>query len=180
MEWMFMPLKRYAEFSGRSRRMEYWMFVLFQVLVYLALSVLMFVVTGTLFGVGGKDTVNPMAAGATAALFLLIIFFVWLALLVPSLAVAVRRLHDTNRSGWWFGGYFLAYIGFYAVGGTLLVSSMGSPGALVAVSGLMSIAGLAFLAYAIVLLVFFCLDGTPGPNQYGPDPKGVGTANVFS
>jgi uncharacterized membrane protein YhaH (DUF805 family) len=48
MEWMFMPLKRYADFSGRSRRMEYWMWVVFQFLIFIAFMILMVAVGGAL------------------------------------------------------------------------------------------------------------------------------------
>lgn len=71
-------LSKYATFSGRSRRSEYWWFALFNLLVSL------------------------VGAGVDAALGRpLIQFVVALALLLPNLAVLVRRLHDTNRSGWW-------------------------------------------------------------------------------
>lgn len=85
MEWMLMPLRRYAEFSGRSRRKEYWMFVLGYVIVAVVLNI----VEGIL---GLTGMVGPY--GPLTALFML-------AILVPSIAVGIRRLHDTNRSGWW-------------------------------------------------------------------------------
>jgi uncharacterized membrane protein YhaH (DUF805 family) len=66
-------LAKYADFDGRATRSEYWWFVLFVVLVSAAISVVSHSL-GTLFS---------------------------LAVLVPSLAAATRRLHDTNRSGWW-------------------------------------------------------------------------------
>src|SRR3954465_2576628 len=62
MEYMFMPLKRYAEFSGRSRRMEYWMFFVFQFLIGIAFWVLMMIVGGAaMMGGGGPGAL--MAAG---------------------------------------------------------------------------------------------------------------------
>jgi uncharacterized membrane protein YhaH (DUF805 family) len=85
MEWATLPLKRYAEFTGRSRRKEYWMFTL---LVFVAAIVLSLV--ETLLGLGGM--VGPY--GPLTSLLLLAIF-------VPSIAVGIRRLHDTGRSGWW-------------------------------------------------------------------------------
>ena len=72
--------EKYADFRGRAPRSEYWWFVLFYMLVYLAVA-LVGVVSDTLAGI--------------------VQFVVWLGLLVPSIAVAVRRLHDTDRSGWW-------------------------------------------------------------------------------
>lgn len=81
-----MPLQRYAEFSGRSRRKEYWLFSLACVLVYSALGALLFVDGGDITSMSG-------VVGLT---FLALI----LAILVPSLAVQVRRFHDQDRSGW--------------------------------------------------------------------------------
>ncbi|MGY3925716.1 DUF805 domain-containing protein [Aeromonas simiae] len=78
MEWYLGVLKQYAVFRGRARRKEYWMFILFNILVALALAVV-----GALIG-------NMLLSHLYS-----------LAVLVPGLAVAVRRLHDTNRSGWW-------------------------------------------------------------------------------
>ena len=84
-----MPLQRYAEFSGRSRRKEYWLFSLACVLVYSALGALLFV--------GGSDggDITSMS-GVVGLTFLALI----LAILVPSLAVQVRRFHDQDGSGW--------------------------------------------------------------------------------
>ena len=79
MYWYFEVLKKYAVFSGRTRRMEYWMFILFNTIIAFVLAF----VEGL---VGGP--------GVAANLY-------GLAVLIPSLAVGVRRLHDTGRSGWW-------------------------------------------------------------------------------
>lgn len=133
MDWMLMPYRRYAEFSGRSRRMEYWMFVLFEIIVIAILEALLFV------GMPAIDQATGQALQTPGVLFyvvlaLLCIFAV--ATIVPGLAVQVRRLHDTDRSGWWWWIQLVPLIG------------------------------------AIVMLVFMCLDGTPGPNRFGPDPQG--------
>jgi len=86
MDWMLMPLRRYAQFSGRSQRKEYWMFVLGYVIVAVVLNIIEGILglSGT---VGGSN-------GPLTALF-------GLAILIPSIAVGIRRLHDTDRSGWW-------------------------------------------------------------------------------
>jgi uncharacterized membrane protein YhaH (DUF805 family) len=80
MESYLKVLRDYATFSGRARRREYWMFVLVNIIVAVVLSL----IDGVLFD------------GA-----MLLSGLYWLAILVPSLAVGVRRLHDTGRSGWW-------------------------------------------------------------------------------
>ncbi len=174
MEYMFMPLKRYADFSGRSRRMEYWMWALFQVVVYFLVMVLMMMFGGGALMAG--DPAAMMAAGGGMMLILGLYMIYGLVVFIPSLAVAVRRLHDTNRSGWWI----LAPVAPYAVvvlGGMMAVSSpdMAALGGILAMVGL-----LATFLLALVLLVFYFLEGTRGPNQYGPDPKGPDTSQVFA
>lgn len=167
MEYMFLPLKRYAEFSGRSRRMEYWMFFLFLCLLWVAFFVLATAVAGAALMSGGGVS-SIMAMGGGVVIILLLAFVLWLALLIPSLAVGVRRLHDTERSGWWLGGLLIVDVANGVLRGT------GSGGALTTVIGLV------VLVWVVVLLVFYCLDGTKGPNKYGPDPKGGVNAEVFA
>ena len=79
MEYFLLALKKYADFTGRARRKEYWMFILFYVISVVVLSVVegFIGLTGVLSGI-----------------FMLV-------LLVPSLSAAARRLHDTGRTGWW-------------------------------------------------------------------------------
>jgi uncharacterized membrane protein YhaH (DUF805 family) len=78
MNWYLGVLKKYVDFSGRAQRMEYWMFVLINFLVMIGIAIIDFVLglgfLGAIYGLG---------------------------VLLPSIAVGVRRLHDTNRSGWW-------------------------------------------------------------------------------
>jgi uncharacterized membrane protein YhaH (DUF805 family) len=137
MEWMLMPYRRYADFQGRSRRREYWMFLLFYVLVYIALSVAFgsneAVRTPTGFGYGSRLVGG---AGLVGGLFALFSF-------VPSLALSVRRLHDQDRSGWLMLLALIPLLGGFA------------------------------------LFVLMCLEGTRGPNRYGPDPKDPSNVDVF-
>ncbi|MGQ0595068.1 MAG: DUF805 domain-containing protein [Gammaproteobacteria bacterium] len=85
MRWYFEVLKKYAMFKGRARREEYWYFVLFNTLITIGL--------GMIDGVTGLF--SPEAGvGLLSGLYSL-------AVLIPSIAVSVRRLHDTDRSGWW-------------------------------------------------------------------------------
>jgi uncharacterized membrane protein YhaH (DUF805 family) len=85
MNWYLEVLKKYAVFSGRARRKEYWMFALFNILVAIGLMIVDGV-TGTLSAATGYGLLSGLYA---------------LAVLIPNLAVTVRRLHDTGRSGWW-------------------------------------------------------------------------------
>lgn len=83
MKWFLMALQKYATFSGRARRKEYWMFFLFYVLFAFAL--------GILFGIMGA---NETAAGMANMAYVLGLF-------IPSISVGVRRMHDIGRNGWW-------------------------------------------------------------------------------
>ena len=107
--------QKYADFNGRARRAEYWSFTIFVSAVSLILNFLYNRTDSTIFSV------------------LTIVFS--LAILVPTLAVSWRRLHDIGKKGVW---YFIN-----------LIPIVGS----------------------IILLVWFCQEGTRGDNEFGPDPK---------
>ena len=84
MNWYLKVLKQYADFKGRARRKEYWMFALFNI-IFLIVAITLDNILGTAIeGVG----------------YGLFYFLYILAVLIPSLAVAVRRLHDVGKSGW--------------------------------------------------------------------------------
>jgi uncharacterized membrane protein YhaH (DUF805 family) len=125
MEWYLKVLREYANFNGRARRKEYWMFVLIN-----------FLITIVLYGITLAGA--AMESGALASIGGGLVMLYALAVLIPSIAVAVRRLHDTGKSGAYYLLIFLPIIG------------------------------------PIWLLVLFATDSTPGPNQYGPNPKGIG------
>lgn len=137
--------KNFANFRGRSRRSEYWM-------AYLANNLLMFIVS-IVFAAVCMDEFESIARtidykiafdlpisfsdfGAIGVFFVLVLVY-GLILIIPSLSLLVRRLHDTGKSGWFI---LLS-----------LVPMVGS----------------------IVIFVFTVLDSTPGPNKYGPNPKGI-------
>ncbi len=97
MNWYLKVLKQYADFNGRARRSEYWMFTLINVLIIGVLYVLMFM--------SGSD------GGAMAMVAMGLVAIYSLAILVPSLAVAVRRLHDVGKSGWMLLVGLIPFIG---------------------------------------------------------------------
>jgi uncharacterized membrane protein YhaH (DUF805 family) len=108
MEWMLLPLKRYADFQGRSRRMEYWMFVLGILIVE--------VVVFALFGVLGAF--SPSASGTMSPMFwpmFGLLGILGLAIIVPSIAVQVRRFHDQNLTGWLVLLSLIPYLGGFVV-----------------------------------------------------------------
>lgn len=129
LDWVFLPLKRYADFSGRSRRKEYWLFVLGVFVAALILSVIE--------GILGLSGVVGGVYGPLTTILLL-------GVLIPGIAVQVRRFHDQDKSGWFVLLAFIPIIG------------------------------------SIAVLVFMCLEGTKGPNRFGPDPKDPAGAEVFA
>ena len=141
--------RNYANFNGRARRSEFWWFTLFS---FLSQAILNFV-----------PFLGPIYA---------------LALLLPSLAVTARRLHDTNRTAWWMLLYLIPVLGFIVLLITalaLLGSNAFDPWQANEVEW--GVIGILFLIWLFVsiaawiaLLVFQILPGTVGPNRYGPDP----------
>lgn len=107
MDWMLMPLKRYADFNGRSCRKEYWMFYLFVILIYVAL-----IIFGGLIGAGASSAGNSSAMGIFGGIFGILLMIFVLGILIPSVAVGVRRLHDIDKSGWF---YLIALIPFGSI-----------------------------------------------------------------
>ncbi len=153
MNWYLLAFKKYATFSGRSRRQEYWMFFLFNIIISIVLALLDQLLGLKLTSEGINNT------GVLGVIYSLATF-------VPGLSIAVRRLHDTNRSGWFLllpiAPYILVILG-------LILRGFGSI--------LIIIGCLAVLGLAILLIVWLATEGTSGENQYGSDPKGT---NGFS
>ena len=110
MNWYLEALRKYATFEGRARRKEYWFFILFNVLAVVVLGII-----DVVLGTSSKET----GLGLLSGLYLL-------AVLLPALAVTVRRLHDTDRSGWWILINFIPVIGAFV----LLIFTLldGTPG----------------------------------------------------
>jgi uncharacterized membrane protein YhaH (DUF805 family) len=123
MRYYFEAFKKYALFSGRSTRSEYWFFFLFNLFAALIIGV----ISGFIGAMLGLD--RETATGLADLYFL--------AVLVPSIAISVRRLHDIGFSGLWVLLSFVPFLG------------------------------------GIALLVMYCSDSQPGPNRFGPNPKGV-------
>jgi uncharacterized membrane protein YhaH (DUF805 family) len=114
--------RRWNRTDGRSSRSEYWWWVLFYVLALFGAALV-------------ADVLGGIGRGA-AEVWLVVLLCGFILLLVPTLTLSVRRLHDTNRSGLWLLLNFVPYIG------------------------------------GLILLVLYCLDGSPGPNHYGERPGG--------
>lgn len=95
MNWYLEALKKYAVFSGRARRREYWLFSLFNLIISLVLTFI-----GAAAGLGDTDA----GYGLLGSLYTL-------GVLIPGVAVSVRRLHDIGRSGWWLFISLVPFIG---------------------------------------------------------------------
>ena len=104
MNWMLLPLKRYADFNGRSRRLEYWMF-------HLAVSIVLVAVIACVFAfaVSARDGNRDFPVGL--GIFIGLFTIGWLAIIIPSIAVQVRRFHDQDLSGWLVLLGFIPYVG---------------------------------------------------------------------
>lgn len=100
--WYLTVLKKYADFSGRASRSEYWYFALVNFLI-----TVVYMILNNIFVAGFQDSI-----GQTLSLLLGFVWLVYsLGILIPSLAVAVRRLHDINKSGWLFLLILIPFIG---------------------------------------------------------------------
>ena len=132
---------RYTDFQGRSRRSEYWWVILAIWLAAIVAGALLSVLGG-LAG-GGLNPIGYLLAG--------IFGLAYLAIIIPAIALMVRRFHDLNQTGW----LALVFI-------------------------LLSVIPLVGLLVSIGWLIWFAMPGTVGPNKYGADPKGGHDVGVFS
>ncbi|HYC99178.1 DUF805 domain-containing protein [Brevundimonas sp.] len=168
---MFRPLIRYAVFTGRARRAEYWLFVLFHTIV-----------VGSCLGMAVASLNNPENPGAALSGFVMwlsLYGLAGLALFLPWLAVLARRLHDIGQTAWWMlllapsalwpflagsnmaGAIARTNGGEGAAAGGAIVEAFAQGMLIAAVAG----------ACSLALFVMTLLPGTRGPNRHGPDPR---------
>jgi uncharacterized membrane protein YhaH (DUF805 family) len=159
-DWAKRPiLEKYADFTGRAPRPELWWYVLGLVIAAIIVNII-----ESILGI------HRMIAGMYGPLSCLL----WLATIVPSIAVGVRRLHDTNRPGWWIllpliPECLMLVMAFATASAVVAGGGVGAAAGGLAMTGLL---GLITLAGAIVVIVFYVMPGTPGENRYGPNPYG--------
>jgi uncharacterized membrane protein YhaH (DUF805 family) len=152
-DWAKRPIvEKYADFTGRASRPEYWWYVLALVVA--------FIVVRIVEGIVGVSHMIFLSYGPLSALL-------WLATIVPSLAVGARRLHDTDRSGWWL---LICVVPYALMALTGVLAVMG--GGLLMFFGMMGLIGVVALIGALVLLYFMVLPGTPGQNRFGAPAAG--------
>jgi len=145
MNWFVEALKKYAVFNGRSRRKEYWWFYF----ILIVIGCILAIIEGQ-FKYPSKMIAIPSKLA----------WIFGLAMFVPSLAVAVRRIHDIGRTGWWVLIAFLSYI--------LPLRFFIHPS-----SAWWALIVLLTLIASIIFIVFMLSDSQVGDNKYGPNPKGV-------
>ena len=151
MHWITDPFRRYVDFRGRASRRQYWTFAL---ICFAALMLLVPV----------DEAIAPLMnvpVGVPSLVFMV-------PLVCPVLAIAVRRLHDSNLSGWWTA---------LLVAPTLLSIALDLIGIHALLWTLIDVVG-PWLAFA-VLAALLCREGTRGANRFGPDPKAVHFGEVF-
>ena len=160
-DWAKRPLQKYADFSGRAPRSELWWFILFILIAAIVSTIV-------------DDLLGLKVVGPYGVLTLVLM----LGVLVPNIAVQVRRLHDTDRSGWWVAIFYGIYAAFLAMVAPAMMamqsaadSSTPVSPAIPAMGAGAGLLGLVMLIYCVVLIVFYCQRGTAGDNRYGPDPQ---------
>lgn len=148
--------RKYANFTGRAPRSEYWRWILFSIIVG--------VVIGVVANIIDAITNNQMPG----TISIVLLFF---AVLLPSLSVTVRRLHDHDKSGWWLLALYIAPVILRVIGSFAIL--LGGPRAQAVQTGLGLVGvliGISWLALAIVMFVWFCTRGTNGANRFGQNP----------
>ncbi|CRX68466.1 MULTISPECIES: DUF805 domain-containing protein [Stenotrophomonas maltophilia group] len=112
MHKMMVPLTRYAQFTGRAGRSEFWWFQLFIMIISIPLYLLSFYA-----GYSGSQGLALVVTGLGVVM--------WLAFVLPSIAATIRRLHDTDRSGWWL---LLGFVPFVSLVLLVFLLLPGTPG----------------------------------------------------
>lgn len=185
------PLAHYADFQGRSRRAEFW---LFNILVFVVINAIWAWLLLPLLPMlkGSQPDTNLLLSRAP---FFMVMVLVGLALYIPMLALRVRRLHDSNRTGWWAAlpyaantvGQSLVYM-FQGKDLMAVSQAMQSQMQTQMTSGAFSPASIFMLELpvfritlpytlatvgvaSLVLLTFFVWPGTRGANRFGADPR---------
>lgn len=157
MKWFIKCYKHYFDFKGRARRKEYWMFMLFFVLFFFACYMIDIILFADIDAI---SNMNPSEMPQMSE----IPFFKWFPVsilfaivsFIPSLAVLVRRLHDTSHSGYWVLGYYALYIV------TLLLP---------APTKIASLCVFLLFVLSVTLLVFMVKDSVYEENKWGECEK---------
>lgn len=170
MKWFIKCLRQYFDFKGRARRKEYWMFYLWVLIIEAVIFLVSFLLGGGLPGVGTDLGMPPelMPKNIGMGMFFTGLLTLYgLAIFIPQLAVTVRRLHDTGKSGWWLLGYYFVVICTAAVMSFTALTVLDGG----AVSEWLVWVSLVLLLAYIWFLILMVKKGDVGRNKYGEDPK---------
>ena len=176
MKYFLKCWKHYADFKGRARRKEYWMFLLFSTIISTILTIALNIaqVVEALNSPDGNPfkmiREGQMFNGSDAVSIIFCIILAYgMASLLPTLAVVVRRLHDIGRKGTWILLLLVPtllmcifYFNMFS-----LAIAVGTGIAVFVVN----------IALTVLYIVLGCIDGQKGENQYGPNPKEVEEMN---
>ena len=109
MEWYLKVMRdNYANFKGRARRKEYWMYTLIFTVLLIALMTIM-------FSVLSFSDETGIETGPSVYLTVILVIVFLFAHFIPSIALTVRRLHDTGKSGWWYLIVLVPYLGNFVI-----------------------------------------------------------------
>lgn len=176
-------ISEYATFSGRSRRSEYWWFGLFCLLLMFIPVILMGVSSLVLDGhfIMEPDDTTSVLTQTIDVILVIIIALAYLFVLIPSLAVQTRRLHDTGHSGWWIVWSFLASMAIEVVALIVLgfgSTDLGTVAQIKASFGVSVIGGIVMVLFNLVrvglgiaIFIFSLQDSQRFENEYGLSPK---------
>jgi len=167
-----MDWKNYLfSFQGRINRAKIWLYVL----IVIGAEILYFTLFWLLIGASGMGLLTGLAspgaavAGGVSGILAIVLSFLFLiAAIWTGFAVAVKRLHDRNKSGWWLVVFYVAPVVLDVI--AMATSPTGSDGepSLGVVGGVLALTALGIVIWAFVEL--YCLRGTVGDNRFGPDP----------
>ena len=164
MKWFIKCFKQYADFESRARRKEFWWFNLINYLINIALACLMMPAMYKAMLNAEEDPMAMLSAYATNPIYYIACIYS-LAVMVPSIAVMVRRFHDIGKSGFWaffwFGAYALMLVACFAIG-------IGVETGNVFVGCLLLLASFAMM---ILCVVWWFKDSQPDENKWGENPK---------
>ena len=165
MSWYGLAITNYFNFSGRARRKEYWMFYLFAIIMSIIAMILDIAL--------GIDFTYSTFYGQESLYYGPIYTIVVLFHIIPTYSITVRRLHDSDRTGWWFFGPILAIISAVLIVAMMAGMSFSAGtevpmyiGAIIAV-----VIYLGAIGVGIAQFVFMFFDGTKGDNRFGPSNK---------
>lgn len=172
MKWFFKCFKQYADFSSRARRKEFWWFTVINFIIMMILVIgfmVPFIKMGYSTAMAGGSAEDIDESQIAIALlknpFIYIYLIYYLAVLIPSISVFVRRLHDIGRSGYWAFLYF---------GVCLLAQIVSAFSQTQSYNPAVAVIAFVLFVIAIIFLVWLFTDSQYGPNQWGPNPKGEG------